>query len=231
MAGKRVDITGKKFGKLTAIEYSHTDNKRQAVWRCKCDCGKEINATAAQLNAGRIKSCGCGRAAGVQSAKKADKIYGTSIGHIKNGTLFKTNRSGCRGVSWNNRSQKWQATIKIHGKQIYLGLHEDLNEAIAARKKAEKEYFAPILEKYKEDNMSTIVDLIRDALNREDYEFRINFLIAGLISEESNDTPAKVAVNKAHLIEIKDFLDSVDEPHREFLKRTSGRIEQYIKQM
>ena len=34
-----------------------------------------------------------------------------------------------------------------------------------------------------------ISDLVSAALNEEDYEFRINFLLAGLMSADANDTP------------------------------------------
>ena len=37
--GKRTkDITGMKFGSLTAIEFAYVDN-RQAYWKFQCDCG------------------------------------------------------------------------------------------------------------------------------------------------------------------------------------------------
>ena len=35
--------------------------------------------------------------------------------------LLRNNKSGFRGVSFNARSQKWHAQIKINGKQTYLG--------------------------------------------------------------------------------------------------------------
>lgn len=41
------------------------------------------------------------------------------------------------GVSWNKASRKWNAYISADGKLKYLGSFDDLNDAIAARKKAE----------------------------------------------------------------------------------------------
>lgn len=37
--------------------------------------------------------------------------------------------------------------------------------------------------------MRKITDLVEDALNYPDYDRRINFLLAGLLSEDANDTP------------------------------------------
>jgi len=38
------NIVGKRFGKLTAINYLSTDKKWKAIWLCLCDCGKTISS-------------------------------------------------------------------------------------------------------------------------------------------------------------------------------------------
>lgn len=54
--------------------------------------------------------------------------------------LNSNNTSGHTGVIWLKHRHKWQAKIKIHGKQISLGHYQDKSEAITARKKAEAKY-------------------------------------------------------------------------------------------
>ncbi len=49
----------------------------------------------------------------------------------RNKAKFSSNSSGFTGVSWNKKSQKWQAHVTIDGKQEYLGLFESLSEAAA----------------------------------------------------------------------------------------------------
>ena len=44
------------------------------------------------------------------------------------------------GVYWSKRSHKWQAGIRVQGKQVHLGFYESLLNAVAARKSAEKKY-------------------------------------------------------------------------------------------
>ncbi len=56
--GAFIDLTGKKFGKLTAIERINKKGK-EWVWKCKCDCGNECEVIGASLRSGRTKSCGC----------------------------------------------------------------------------------------------------------------------------------------------------------------------------
>ncbi len=52
-----IDLTGQKFGRLTAISYDLSSGKR--LWRFLCDCGKEKIANAAFVKYGTIQSCGC----------------------------------------------------------------------------------------------------------------------------------------------------------------------------
>lgn len=52
------DITGQKFGMLTAIRYIRPD-----YWLFLCDCGKEKICNSSNVRRGFIKSCGCYRAA------------------------------------------------------------------------------------------------------------------------------------------------------------------------
>ena len=52
------------------------------------------------------------------------------------------NTSGHSGVSWYRRDSKWQATITHNYKDIHLGCFATIEEAIAARKAAEKLYWS-----------------------------------------------------------------------------------------
>lgn len=55
-----VDITGQRFGKLTAHEkLPASPGVNGALWRCLCDCGKETTVLSQNLRYGLTKSCGC----------------------------------------------------------------------------------------------------------------------------------------------------------------------------
>jgi hypothetical protein len=59
---KVIDMTGQRIGMLTVIErVEPAPRPRNAYWRCRCDCGKEIVATGSALRRGDNKSCGCTR--------------------------------------------------------------------------------------------------------------------------------------------------------------------------
>lgn len=80
--GKPIDLTGRKFGRLTAIELlperSDTGARR---WRCQCDCGAEKIATTSALNSGFIQSCGCMK----RDAGKRIREIRTTHGDAKHG--------------------------------------------------------------------------------------------------------------------------------------------------
>jgi hypothetical protein len=53
------DITGMKFGDLTALYINGNGKYRGSTWLCKCDCGNECEAYGGHLRDGTRKSCGC----------------------------------------------------------------------------------------------------------------------------------------------------------------------------
>ena len=54
-----IDITGKKFGRLTAISMAYATNAKGRVWLCKCDCGNTKELPVSVLRFGNVVSCGC----------------------------------------------------------------------------------------------------------------------------------------------------------------------------
>lgn len=56
MAPRIPDISGQRFGMLTAVRYSHSQDG--SFWICHCDCGRSSTVRANQLRYG-TRSCGC----------------------------------------------------------------------------------------------------------------------------------------------------------------------------
>ena len=56
---KKIDMIGKRFGKLTVIEESATRRNAKVYWICKCDCGNIISVRSIDLRNGHTLSCGC----------------------------------------------------------------------------------------------------------------------------------------------------------------------------
>lgn len=64
----------------------------------------------------------------------------TRIINLKNQSMSKNNTSGITGVCWNTENNKWGARINVNCKSVWLGYFHDINEAKAARSKAERHY-------------------------------------------------------------------------------------------
>ena len=57
--GKFIDITGQKFGRLTALKPSQKRDATGGVfWHCVCDCGQFCEVNGTSLKRGGTKSCG-----------------------------------------------------------------------------------------------------------------------------------------------------------------------------
>lgn len=55
------DETGNVYGRLTVLErvFPNANNGKQAVWKCRCICGREVNVLGIYLRSGNSRSCGC----------------------------------------------------------------------------------------------------------------------------------------------------------------------------
>lgn len=65
-----------------------------------------------------------------------------SVSHkenLRNQAQRSNNKSGCTGVYWIKASGKWQVFIRGDGKNVHVGMFDNFEDAVNARKKAEHE--------------------------------------------------------------------------------------------
>ena len=58
---KAIDLSGQKFGMLTARKRVSEYGTVPVRWMCVCDCGNECVRPSQHLRIGRAFSCGCSR--------------------------------------------------------------------------------------------------------------------------------------------------------------------------
>ena len=98
------------------------------------------------LRGGRAKSCGCQDSeGGSRYALGLTYVDGTCVEMIRANTLRSNNTSGVPGVDWLAKKRRWRATICFKGKRRYLGSFERYEDAVEARKQAEKDVFGTFL--------------------------------------------------------------------------------------
>lgn len=138
------DYIGRRFGRMTVIEYGgrvcrRTEKSRATInlWKCRCDCGREVMVPQPELQNGESQSCGCLKRERVKEGLRL--IDGTSIRvleTVKKG-LRSTNTSGCTGVCL-LKSGYYEAYMSFKKKRYYLGRYKDKDDAVRARKTAEE---------------------------------------------------------------------------------------------
>jgi hypothetical protein len=62
------------------------------------------------------------------------------VGNMRNLPRSRANTSGATGVVWYKRKAKWHARIKAAGRQYSLGYYDRFEDAVAARKRAERDH-------------------------------------------------------------------------------------------
>lgn len=139
------DITGRRFGRLTALYRLKTEDSAHAMWHCQCDCGRETDVRLSSLMSGATTSCGCKR--GEHEPPALHYVDGTCIERIDHPALYANNTSGYTGVI-PLKDGRWRAEITFRGKRQYLGVFSDIHLAAEARKKAENRVFGEFLEDY-----------------------------------------------------------------------------------
>lgn len=55
--GPRIDLTGRRFGRLVVQSMARRGDRIECL--CVCDCGKTALVSRSNLNSGRSRSCGC----------------------------------------------------------------------------------------------------------------------------------------------------------------------------
>ncbi len=54
-----IDLTGRKFGRLTVLGRAKNERGGDSKWKCLCECGNITEVIAGHLKDGHTKSCGC----------------------------------------------------------------------------------------------------------------------------------------------------------------------------
>jgi hypothetical protein len=160
--GNRKDITGQKFGKLTAIKKLKKQiRERCPTWLFLCECGNYVKYPYDNVvfsnHKGR-QSCGCLRKKYYENKKDfigVTNVDGTCVERIKSKKPNKNSKSGIKGVFWDKSKKLWTAKIMFKKKAYNLGRFKLKKDAVKKRQEAEKMLYKPFLEWYYKNKKST----------------------------------------------------------------------------
>ena len=75
---KRITIEpGMRSGRIVAVELSDQVRNHCRLWRCRCDCGKELFLEPYKISGCRVRNCGC-----VRRGRKMQDITGERFGRL-----------------------------------------------------------------------------------------------------------------------------------------------------
>lgn len=151
-----LDMKGKVYGTLEVLDVfrpnrANKNGEYLTKLRCKClNCGTVTEPYASAVLCGAIKSCkNCNRKIREMAKDAIDAAYvgGTNVTAIDGRRkLNKNNTTGYTGVC--RAGNQYRAYINFKRKQYDLGIYHTLEDAAAARKKAEERIYGGFLEWY-----------------------------------------------------------------------------------
>ena len=147
----RLDLTGRKFGRLLVLCPTENRSKRGSVcWKCRCDCGNKVEVSSDFLVEGICQSCGCLKLENQAKIKgRLRMVNGTCVEFLEKRKHRSDNKSGFRGVFLTDRNT-YRVSITLQGKRYNLGTFSNFDDAVAARMEAEEKLYGKFLESYKE---------------------------------------------------------------------------------
>lgn len=78
----RLDLTGREFGRLTAIRDSGQRRRDKVLWECQCECGTTVLVSATLLKNGLSRSCGCLKRDVARESHTTHEMTGTPEYHL-----------------------------------------------------------------------------------------------------------------------------------------------------
>lgn len=160
MNKKALEYIGHRFGRLVVKEYAGLKvnggkrNYRYPSMVCKCDCGNIAEYPLRRLLEGGAKACEKCREKNLDLGRqfvKETAVDGTvPIALSSKRKVNKNSTTGARGVSYMERQGKYRAYINFQRRQYYLGSFNKIEDAIEARKIAEKKIYGDFFKWYQE---------------------------------------------------------------------------------
>jgi len=104
---RKINLTNRKFGRLTVVEDTGKRHNKYVIWKCICDCGNIIEVQSSYLLHNGRKSCGClmsesktihGHTNGQRYRSRTYRSWDAMKQRCLNINNFKFNYYGGRGI-------------------------------------------------------------------------------------------------------------------------------------
>lgn len=110
-----IDLTGKKFGKLTVLQKDSSSPGTNTKWICQCDCGNVLSVLSESLRTGRSTSCGCNLRALTHDLTDMEFGYLLVLGVSAN-PRYKSNET-----RWKCKCQNCGRIVEVGSRNLRVG--------------------------------------------------------------------------------------------------------------
>jgi hypothetical protein len=127
----RVDLLGQRFGRWLVLRYSHNE-RSNASWLCRCDCGSEKTVKCTDLRRGVSRSCGCLQR---ELSSQRHNIHGQSYNRTSEYVLWQGIKDRCYNKN-NKRFNDWGGrgiTVCDRWRYNFQAFFDDLMSEIGPR--------------------------------------------------------------------------------------------------
>lgn len=130
--GKKLDLTGQRFGNLVALKISdRTTAESGTYWLCRCDCGKEISVRINHLRSGKVFCCGCKTWNKPNEYRvEGDTVYVTLNGKHSDKTMIcdLDDWERLKAHTWHIMGDGYASTSNNDGELMYREFHRNVIE-------------------------------------------------------------------------------------------------------
>ena len=118
--GRKIDLTGQTFGKLTVLEEAQERNKSGSVcWICQCECGNTVVVSGDNLRRNHTKSCGCQKKESAQT--RVIDLTGQRFGKLVVNRKTNNPYPGNRHTYWLCDCDCGQTEVLVDGENLKSG--------------------------------------------------------------------------------------------------------------
>jgi len=113
---KKLDLTGRTFGRLTVIEVDTSITKlksRQRRWLCNCECGETTTVAGSALKNNQTRSCGCLRKEASAAMGRASRTWSLKHGESKSPEYRSWNAMVNRCLRKGNPAYKFYGALGV----------------------------------------------------------------------------------------------------------------------
>lgn len=174
MARKFKDLTGQKFGYLTAESRNYDAVTKKSMWVCRCECGETSVVSLSNLQSGATTSCGCQKGLSISKYRRKDLI-GETFGRLTVLQQGVPTKHG--GLRWECRCTCGSVTVVtsgnlLGGSTISCGCYQRERTSAANTKHGksrDREYLLAYARKHQLNRKRRVPDWSEAELIREFY--------------------------------------------------------------